>query len=113
MKTLPFREIREHFTEVANQVNYSKSYYLLTKNNKPMVGIVPPEAMQLLAEIFAASKTSKQIAKILEKYMLNISEEDFSLLNEMLENPPAPNEALLKAAESAKRKIKFNDEQSI
>lgn len=110
MKTLPFRDIRENFTEVANQVNYSKAYYLLTKNNKPMVGIVPPEAMQLLAEIFSAAKESKQIAKILEKYMLTISEEDLSFLKEMLKNPPKPNQALLHAAESAKRKINFTDE---
>ena len=113
MKTVAFKDIREQFTDVANQVNYTKEYYILTKNNKPMVAIVPPEAMQLLAEIFSASKKSKQIAEILEKYMLTISKEDLACLKEMLNNPPKPNEALLSASLSAKRKINLSDEASI
>jgi hypothetical protein len=110
MKTLAFKDIREQFTDVANQVNYTKAYYMLTKNNKPMVAIVPPEAMQLLAEIFSASKKSKQIADILEKYRLTLSKEDLVYLKEMLDHPPKPNEALLRASESAKRKINLTDE---
>lgn len=42
--------------------------------------------------------------------MLSISKEDFAFLNEMLENPPKPNKSLLRAAESARRKINLTDE---
>ena len=51
MKTIPFSEIRQHFTEVANHVQYDKERYILTKNNKPTFAFVPLEEIELLDKL--------------------------------------------------------------
>lgn len=69
--------------------------------------------MKISRHVLPTSQKEKQSAQIIEKDILYISEKDFYLLYKMLENPPAPNKALLKAAKSAKRKIKFTDKSLI
>ncbi len=106
MKMVSSENIRKEITDIANEVRFQKENYILTKNNKPFVGIVPLEVLQLLTDILKASAKSTEIANILKNYMITITEEDREMLEDLLKNPKPMNENLKKAALSAKSKIR-------
>ena len=51
MEQMAFRDIRTHFTEVANKVQYAKQRYILTKNNHPALAIIPIDDLELLDKL--------------------------------------------------------------
>ena len=51
MKTIPFKDIRAKLTEVANEVEHLKRQYVLTKNNRPALAVIPIEDLQLLEKL--------------------------------------------------------------
>lgn len=105
MKTVSSENIRKEITDIANKVRFQKENYILTKNNKPYVGIVPLETIQLLNDIIEASSQNKAIAEITQNYMITITKEDKAFLEQLLANPKPMNSKLQKAAKSAKAKI--------
>jgi len=102
---MPFSNIRESFTSVANEVEFYKESYVLTKNNRAVLGIVPAEVLLLLGEVLDLSRNSKEIAKITEKYTLAISKEEHQEILALLENLPAPNKRLQASMKAAERKF--------
>lgn len=51
MRSMSFSEIRAHFTQVANEVQYGKEHYILTRNNRPAFAMIPIEAFKLLEQL--------------------------------------------------------------
>ncbi len=51
MESVAFKDIRMHFTKIANEVQFRKKHYVLTKNNKPSVAIVSVKEAQLLERL--------------------------------------------------------------
>lgn len=106
MKTVSSEQIRGDFTEIANKVRYNKESYILTRHNKPYVGIVPLELLDILSIIIKHSAHNKHIAKVLQDNATFITDKDLKFLSE-LENIPAQiPPTLKKAAVSVKGKIK-------
>lgn len=105
MKSMPFSNIRESFTSVANEVEFYKESYILTKNNRAVLGIVPAEILLLLGEVLDLSRTSKDLAKITEKYTLAISKEEHQEILELLKNVPIPNKRMQASIKAAARKF--------
>lgn len=105
MKIVSSENIRKEITDIANEVRFHKENYILTKNNKPYIGIVPLETLQLLNDVIEASFNNKAIAEITQNYMVTITKEDKIFLDNLLANPKPMNSKLQKAAKSAKAKI--------
>lgn len=103
MNIIPFSEVRERFTDIAQKVQFEKQIFITKKNNKPAVGIVPIEYVHLLLDIFNKSKESKDIAELTSQYMISVKPEDFKKIQEMIENPPTPTKRMLDSARSAER----------
>lgn len=103
MKSIPFSSIRESLTTVANEVQFYKESYFLTKNNKPVLGIVPAETLLLLEEVLELARTSKEVAKVIEKYTLAISKEEYDNILTRLEELPSPNKRMLASMRAAER----------
>jgi prevent-host-death family protein len=65
MNTIPFSEARSHLTEIANQVQHKHETWVLTKNNKPAVAIIPIEALDLLMEMLEAREDEEDLKAVL------------------------------------------------
>ncbi len=65
MNTIPFSEARGHLTEIANQVQHKHETWVLTKNNKPAVAIIPIEALDLLMEMIEAREDEEDLKAVL------------------------------------------------
>ncbi len=105
MKSVSFENVRKDLSEISNKVKYGRENYILTKNNKPYIGIVPIETIYLLKELLDASKQQKSLSKIVANYAINITDEDFEFLNALEKNPGKLNRDTKKAFSSAKDKI--------
>jgi PHD/YefM family antitoxin component YafN of YafNO toxin-antitoxin module len=103
MNTIPFSEVRERFTDIAQKVQFEKQIFITKKNNKPAVGIVPVEYVHLLLDIFKKAKESKDIADVMKQYMVLVEPEEFEQLKAMIETPPKPTKRMLASARSAMR----------
>lgn len=106
MKTVSSEQIRGDFTEIANKVRYNKESYILTRHNKPYVGIVPLELLDVLSIIIKHSIHNKHIAKILQDNATFITNEDLKFLSELERIPTKIPSSLKNAAVSVKGKIK-------
>jgi PHD/YefM family antitoxin component YafN of YafNO toxin-antitoxin module len=106
MKTVSSEQIRGDFTEIANKVRYNKESYILTRHNKPYVGIVPLELLDILSIIIKHSVHNKHIAKILQDNATFITNEDLKFLSELERRPTKTPPSLKNAAVSVKGKIK-------
>jgi hypothetical protein len=109
MKTMPFKEIRKNLTNIANDVQYSKEFFIFTKNNKPSVGVVPAEMLLLLAKVFKLSKTDSNLAKLTNEYGLYLTTEEFKFIESHLQNPPKPSVQMKKIIRAAKNKFPKNN----
>lgn len=67
MKTIPFSKIRAHFTEVANEVQFNKKQYLLTRNNQPAFAMMPIEDLLLLKKLIERFEDEKDIKDYKER----------------------------------------------
>ena len=105
MQTMPFKDIRKDFTDIAAKVQHLKDCFLLTKNNKPSVGLVPPEMLLLLVDIVNLSKENEEVAKLIEPYAIFLSEEDFDLIESRIEKPQQLNSRLKASLRAAERKF--------
>ncbi|MFO1259154.1 MAG: hypothetical protein U1E78_12195 [Gammaproteobacteria bacterium] len=105
MKSVSFEHVRKELSEIANEVKYGNENYILTKNNKPFVGIVPVEMIYLVKELLAASKKNKDLSKIIEHYALHITDEDLLFLQNLEKQPGKLNARAKKAFSSIKGKI--------
>lgn len=105
MQTIPFSQIREDFTETAQKVQFSKEPCLLTRNNKPAAGLVPIEYLMLISDIMSKAEKSKEISKILEKYMLILDSDEMSQIKEILTSPPKANKKLKALLKTSKEKF--------
>lgn len=105
MKSVSFENVRKVLSEISNEVKYGKEKYILTKNNKPYVGIVPVEMIYLVQELLAASQKNKAISKILDTYAINITEDDINFLRDLEASPGKLNTKVKEALETAKGKI--------
>jgi prevent-host-death family protein len=65
VNTIPFSEARGHLTEIANQVQHKHETWVLTKNNKPAVAIIPIEALDLLMEMIEAREDEEDLKALL------------------------------------------------
>ena len=65
MNTIPFSEARSHLTEIANQVQHKHEIWVLTKNNKPAVAIIPVEALDFLMEMIEAREDQEDLKAVL------------------------------------------------
>jgi prevent-host-death family protein len=63
MEQMAFRDIRTHFTEVANKVQYAKQRYILTKNNHPALAIVPIDDVKLLNRLITRLEDREDLKK--------------------------------------------------
>ncbi len=107
MKTVTAEQIRSDFTEIANNVRYKKETYVLTRHNKPCVGIVPLELLNMISAVLNKATQNKQIAKLVEEYVSIIEPEDYEFLMQWSDNPPELSKDLKAAAKSLKGKIIF------
>lgn len=105
MNKIQFSDIRESFTDIAQRAQFGKETFLLTKNNKPAVGIVPVEFLMLMSEIVEKASVSKDIAEITEKYMLLLDPEDMDYIKSMIKNPPKANNRMQASMRAAKKKF--------
>lgn len=101
MNTIPFSQIRERFTDIAQKVQFEKQIFITKRNNKPAVGIVPVEYVQLLLDIFEKSKESKDIAEITNKYIMFLEREEFNQLKALIANPYKPTKVMLASAKAS------------
>ena len=65
MNTIAFSQARSHLTEIANQVQHKHETWILTKNNKPAVAIIPMEALNLLLEMIEAREDADDLREAL------------------------------------------------
>ena len=105
MKSIPFSNIRETFTSVADEVQFYKEPYMLTKNNKAVIGIVPAEILLMLGEVLALAQTSEELAKITDKYTLAISKEDYDMIAANLKDLPVASKKMQASIQAADRKF--------
>lgn len=105
MKSVSFENVRKELSEISNEVKYGRENYILTKNNKPFVGIVPVEMIYLLKELLEASKKKKSLSQIVDNYAINITDEDFEFLKDLEKSPGKLNRNAKNALSSAKNKI--------
>ena len=105
MKSMPFSNIRETFTSVADEVQFYKEPYMLTKNNKVVLGIVPAEILLMLVEILDLAETSEELARITQKYTLAISKEDMEGLEAQLKDLPVMNKRMQASLRAADKKF--------
>lgn len=106
MNKIQFSEIRESFTDIAQRAQFGKESFLLTKNNKPAVGIVPVEFLMLIAEIVDKASESKDIAEITDKYMILLDPEDMDYIKKVIKSPPKANKRMQASIRAAKKKFK-------
>lgn len=106
MDAIPFSEIRERFTDIAQKVQFEKRIYITKKNNKPAVGIVPIEYVSLLLAMFKNAKDSKDIADLVSQHVMFLAPDDFSQLESVLQNPPKPTREAIASAVSSARLFK-------
>lgn len=105
MKSVSFEHVRKDLSEITNEVKYKGENYILTKNNKPFVGIVPVDMIYLLKELFIESQKNKSLSKIMNHYAITISEEDIEFLTNLEKEPGKLNNKIQKAISAAKQKI--------
>lgn len=105
MKTVPSNEIRKDFTDIANKVKYTKESYIVTNQNKPSVGIVPIEFLQLLPIIRDQAMHNKQLANALKDFITYINDADMEFLDNLLKAPTNVNPLLKNAAKSLDNKL--------
>lgn len=106
MKMVPSNDIRKDFTDIANKVKYTKESYIVTNQNKPSVGIVPVEFLQLLPIIREQAISNKKLAKALKDYITFITDKDIEFLDKLSKTPKQVNANLQAAAKSLKGKIR-------
>ncbi len=106
MKTVTSEQISSDFHEIANKVRYNKESYILTRHNKPYVGIVPLELLKILAIIIKDSTNNKHLSKLLKEHATFLTDADISLLYELEARPAQTPINLKKAAVSIKGKLK-------
>lgn len=106
MKTVTSEQIRIDFTEIANKVRYNKESYILTRHNKPYVGIVPLELLEILAIIIKDSANNKRLSKLLKEHATFLTDADIKFLYELEARPAQIPTNLKKAAVAIKGKIK-------
>lgn len=105
MKTVAANDIRRDFTEIANQVKYAKQSFIVTNQNKPSVGIVPIEFLQLISIVKDAIAQDKKFAARFKDYITFINEQDIDLL-EALDQQCTVNQHLAQAAKTLKGKVR-------
>lgn len=105
MKSASFEHVRKDLSEITNEVKYKGENYILTKNNKPFVGIVPVDMIYLLKELFIESQKNKSLSKIMNHYAITISEKDVEFLTHLEKEPGKLNNKIQKAISAAKQKI--------
>ena len=105
MKTVASNDIRKDFTDIANRVKYTKESYIVTNQNKPSVGIVPVEFLQLVNLIKKEVAGNKKLAKLCKEYITFINEDDMDLLDELFHSKKI-NKNLKQAQESLKGKVR-------
>lgn len=105
MQIIKANDIRKDFTDIANRVKYAKESYIVTNQNKPSVGIVPIEILQLLAVIKVEATKNKELARALEDYITFIDDEDVKFLADLNNAPKNVNPHLKDAAKSLKGKM--------
>ena len=105
MNTITFGNIREHFTEVSDEVRFGKKSYVITKNNKPALGMVPIESLMLLFDILEKAESSSEIAEITNKYAAVLDSKEFRELSDMLKNPPKASNRMKASIRAAKNKF--------
>lgn len=105
-KTVSAEQIRGNFTDIANEVKYKKESYILTRHNKPCLGIVPLELLKILAIIMKDAASNKYLTQILQEHASFISVEDYHFLIELSHNPKPMSASLQSAATSLKGKVK-------
>ena len=76
MEQIAFKNIRAHFTEIANKVQYAKERYVLTKNNRPALAMISIEDLNLLNELIEKFEDHEDLKKYEERkheksYLLN------------------------------------------
>lgn len=105
MHKVQFSDIRESFTDIAQRAQFQKESFLLTKNNKPAIGIVPVEYLMLISEILEKAAISKEISEITDKYMLLLDPKDMDYIKNVLKNPPKANRRMQASIRAAKKKF--------
>lgn len=105
MRPIPLSDVRAQFTDLTQKTQFLREPYILTRNNKPVVGLVPVEYLMMLFEVLKVAKKSNDLSAIIEKYLLVIDHEEIEKLQEYLENPPMANKRLQASVRAAKRKF--------
>jgi prevent-host-death family protein len=65
MNMIPFSQARSHLTDIANQVQHKHETWVLTKNNKPAIAIIPIEALNLLMEMIEEREDEEDLKAVL------------------------------------------------
>ena len=105
MNKIQFSDVRESFTDISQRAQFGKEVFLLTKNNKPAVGIVPVEFLMMMSEIVDKASVSKDIAEITDKYMILLDPKDMDSIKKVLKSPPKANKRMQASIRAAKKKF--------
>lgn len=65
MHSVSFSQARGQLTEIANHVEFHHETWVLTKNNKPRVAMIPIEALEVLQEAIEAREDTEDLQALL------------------------------------------------
>lgn len=66
MHSISFTEARGQLTEIANHVQYKHETWVLTKNKKPALALVPIEALKILEQVREAQEDAEDVQAVSE-----------------------------------------------